>query len=122
MEKVFKSKLQRKKSKTMSLAPCSTTVSNEFFTVIHIKYQISLILASVVSCHIGFKLCLCISIFFQYFFCITEFFNNNDDADDTHHNNDNDIHYNNDANIIFKYIVWGKYNKMRENSCPQSIG
>ena len=52
----------------MSPAPCSTTVSNEFCMVIHIKYQISLILASVVSCHIGFKLCLCISIFFQYFF------------------------------------------------------
>ena len=52
----------------MNLAPSSITVSNEFFTVIYIKYQISLILASVVSCHIGFKLYLCISIFFQYFF------------------------------------------------------
>ena len=58
MEKVFKLKLQRKKYKMMSLALCSTTVSNEFFMVIHIKYQISLILASVVSCHIGFKLYL----------------------------------------------------------------
>ena len=52
----------------MNLAPSSTTVSNEFIMVIYIKYQILLILASVVSCHIGFKLCLCISIFFQNFF------------------------------------------------------
>ena len=55
---------------------------------------------------------------FQYF-CVTEFFNNEDD-DDTHHSNDHDddthynnddhdTHHNNNADIICKYIIQVKY-------------
>ena len=67
---------------------------------------------------------------FQYL-CVKEFFNNDDDDDtchnndhddDTHYNNNNhDTHHNNNADIIYKYIIQGKYVRMWENNCPQSI-
>ena len=66
---------------------------------------------------------VCVFPFPFNIFCIAEFFNNNVDDDNTHHNNDDlDTHHNNDAHNIFKYIIWGKYDKMQENNCPKSIG